>query len=316
MPAIYAYAPGKIILTGEHAVVYGQPAIAAPVNEVRARAAIEADPTDPSGKVKILASDIGLDTSLEKLPADHPISTVFREVQQELGIDHLPAMTLTITSTIPIAAGLGSGAAISVAVSRALSSFLGSPLSEEAVSRIAFETDRFYHGTPSGIDNSVISYGRMIYFTRGQPLEILNNAEALTLVIADSGEKSLTGKVVHNLRTQIEIDPQRFDPILEKIGSLSQSARNAIEQGDVKQLGGLLNDNHFLLQQLGVSSANLDLLVRISREAGALGAKLSGAGCGGNMLALVQPADAEGVAAALLSAGAVNTITTTIPKSS
>jgi mevalonate kinase len=315
MPAIYAYAPGKIILTGEHAVVYGQPAIAAPVNEVRARAAIEADPSDPTGKVKIVASDIGLDTNLDALPAEHPIATVFREVQQELGIGHLPALTLTITSTIPIAAGLGSGAAISVAVCRALSTFLGSPLAEEAVSRIAFETDRFYHGTPSGIDNTVISYGRMIYFRHGQKTEMLANAEELTLVIADSGEKSLTGKVVHNLRIQIEIDPNRFKPILEKIGSLSLSARKAIEQGDQNRLGNLLNDNHSLLQELGVSSANLDLLVRISREAGALGAKLSGAGCGGNMLAVVKPADAEGVAAALLSAGAVNTITTTIPKS-
>jgi mevalonate kinase len=315
MPAIYAYAPGKVILTGEHAVVYGQPAIAAPVQEVRARAAIEADPTDPTGKIKIVASDIGLDTSLDAIPADHPVSTVFREVQQELGIDHLPAMTLTISSTIPIAAGLGSGAAISVAVCRALSTFLGSPMSEEAVSRIAFETDRFYHGTPSGIDNTVISYGRMIYFRRGKETELLANAEEFTLVIADSGEKSLTGKVVHSLRIRIDIDSQRYGPILEKIGAVSQAARKAIEQGDPIRLGSLLNDNHFLLQQLGVSSANLDLLVRIAREAGALGAKLSGAGCGGNMLALVKPADVEGVVAALLSAGAVNTITTTIPMS-
>jgi mevalonate kinase len=315
MPAIYAYAPGKVILTGEHAVVYGQPAIAAPVQEVRARAAIEADPTDPTGKIKIVASDIGLDTSLDAIPADHPVSTVFREVQQELGIDHLPAMTLTISSTIPIAAGLGSGAAISVAVCRALSTFLGSPMSEEAVSRIAFETDRFYHGTPSGIDNTVISYGRMIYFRRGIETELLANAEEFTLVIADSGEKSLTGKVVHSLRIRIDIDSQRYGPILEKIGAVSQAARKAIEQGDPIRLGSLLNDNHFLLQQLGVSSANLDLLVRIAREAGALGAKLSGAGCGGNMLALVKPADVEGVVAALLSAGAVNTITTTIPMS-
>jgi len=315
MPAIAAYAPGKIILTGEHAVVYGQPAIAAPVEEVRARAGIEANPTEPDGKINIIAPDIGLDTSLDALPLEHPIATVFREVRQELGLDHLPAMTLNITSTIPIAAGLGSGAAISVAVSRALSSFLGSPLSDEVVSRIAFETDRFYHGTPSGIDNSVISYGRMIYFMRGGPLEILTNAETLTLVIADSGEKSLTGKVVHGLRTRIELDPQRYDPILEKIGVVSFSARQAIEKGDPAGLGNLLNDNHSLLQQLGVSSANLDLLVRIAREAGALGAKLSGAGCGGNMIALVEPDNAQAVAAALLSAGAVNAIFTTIPQS-
>jgi mevalonate kinase len=315
MPAIYAYAPGKIILTGEHAVVYGQPAIAAPVQELQARAAIEADPTGPSGRVKILAPDVGLDTSLEALPSDHPVTTVFREVRQELGIDHLPAMTLTITSSIPIAAGLGSGAAISVAISRALSAFLGSPLPEERVSRIAFETDRFYHGTPSGIDNTVISYNRMIYFTRGKAIEMLPNPAAFTLVIGDSGEKSLTGKVVHNLRTRIELDPQRHKPLLEKIGALSLSARKAIEQADHARLGSLLNENHSLLQQLGVSSANLDLLVRIALEAGALGAKLSGAGCGGNMLALVNPANAPAVAAALLSAGAVNTITTIIPES-
>jgi mevalonate kinase len=315
MPAIYAYAPGKVILTGEHAVVYGQPAIAAPVQEVRARAGIEANPTDPVGKIYIHAPDIGLDTCLDDLPDDHPIATVFHEVQKEMGLDHLPAFKLTVTSTIPIAAGLGSGAAISVAVSRALSAFLGSPLPDESVSRIAFETDRYYHGTPSGIDNTVISYSRMVFFIRGKPIEMLTNGKALTLVIADSGEKSLTGKVVHGLRTRVEIDPDRYNPILERIGALSLSAREAIEKGDHARLGTLLSDNHFLLQNLGVSSINLDLLVKISQEAGALGAKLSGAGSGGNMIALVNAGDAERVSDALLSAGAVNTIITTIPQS-
>ena len=315
MPAIYAYAPGKVILTGEHAVVYDQPAIAAPVNEVRARAAIEANPDADSDRIRIIAPDISLDTCLAEMPDDHPIATVFREVQQELGVENLPALTLTVTSTIPIAAGLGSGAAISVAISRALSAFLGSPLSEESVSRIAFESDRYYHCTPSGIDNTVISYARLVFFTRGKPIEMLTNGQALTLVIADCGEKSLTGKVVHGLHTRVEIDPQRYQPVLEKIGAISLAARDAIQEGDSIRLGILLSDNHFLLQQLGVSSANLDLLVRIAHEAGALGAKLSGAGCGGNMIALVKSTDAKQVAAALLSAGAVNTITTTIPQS-
>jgi len=304
MPAIYAYAPGKVILTGEHAVVYGQPAMAA----------IEANPDAKNGMVRIIAPDISLDTFLADLPVDHPIATVFREVQAELGVENLPALTLTVSSTIPIAAGLGSGAAISVAISRALSTFLGTPLSDESVSRIAFETDRYYHGTPSGIDNTVISYARLIFFTRGKPIEMLANPQSLTLVIADSGEKSLTGKVVHGLRTRVEVDPQRYQPVLEKIGTLSQAARDAILEGDSVRLGILLSDNHFLLQQLGVSSTNLDQLVRIAHEAGALGAKLSGAGSGGNMIALVNPADAQQVASALLSAGAVNAIVTTIPR--
>jgi mevalonate kinase len=315
MPAIYAYAPGKVILTGEHAVVYDQPAIAAPINEVRARAAIEANPDAKTGKVRIIATDIGLETCLGELPDDHPIATVFREVQQELGVESLPALTLTVSSTIPIAAGLGSGAAISVAISRALSAFLGTPLSEESVSRIAFEADRYYHCTPSGIDNTVISYARLVFFTRGQPIEMLTNAQAFTLVIADSGEKSLTGKVVHGLRTRVEVDPQRYQPILEKIGTISLAARDAILEGDSVRLGILLSDNHFLLQQLGVSSTNLDQLVMIAHEAGALGAKLSGAGSGGNMIALVKSTDAQQMASALQSAGAVNTIITTIPRS-
>ncbi|MBN2256890.1 MAG: mevalonate kinase [Anaerolineaceae bacterium] len=315
MPAIYAYAPGKVILTGEHAVVYGRPAIAVPVHEVRVRAAIQANPTDSKGTVHILAPDISLDTVLNDMPADHPMSIIFREVQKELGIEHLPALTLTVTSTIPIAAGLGSGAAISVAISRVLSSFLGAPLPEESISRIAFETDHFYHGTPSGIDNTVISYGRMVFFIRGKPIEMLANPLAFTLVIADSGKKSLTGKVVHDLRTRVEIDPARYQAIFDRSEIISRSAREAIEQGDHTRLGTLLSDNHFLLQQLAVSTAHLDLLVKTAMEAGALGAKLSGAGCGGNIIALVDANSAKSIASALRSAGAVNTIITTVPRS-
>jgi mevalonate kinase len=315
MPAIYAYAPGKVILTGEHAVVYGQPAIAAPVQEIRARAAIDARPNAEQGSIHLLAPDIGLNTSLAELPADHPMAIVFREVQSELGVKSLPALTLTITSDIPIAAGLGSGAAISVAVSRALSAFLGSPLSEESVSRIAFETDRYYHGTPSGIDNTVISYARMVYFTRGKPIEMLVNGQAFTLVIADSGIKSLTGEVVHEVRGRLEAHPERYQSIMERIGELSLAARAAIETGDPAKLGLLLTNNHYQLQALGVSSLKLDLLVKIALEAGALGAKLSGAGCGGNIIALVEAMKADQVTAALRSAGAVNTIITTIPQS-
>jgi len=314
MPAVYAYAPGKVILTGEHAVVYGQPAIAAPVNEVRARASVEANPKAEPGSVFIIAPDIALKTSLADLPRDHPMVTVIQGVQNALGVKRLPALTLKVSSTIPIAAGLGSGAAISVAVSRALSAFLGSPLNDEEVSRLAFETDQYYHGTPSGIDNTVISFGMLVFFMKEQPIELLTNKRDFTLVIADTGEKSHTGEVVGELRQRVQKKSERYHVIFDQIGKLTLAARRAIEHGELNQLGKLFSDNHALLRQLDVSSEKLDLLVKVALDAGALGAKLSGAGQGGNMIALVNEQDAEKIASCLKSAGAVNTIITTIPK--
>lgn len=314
MPAIYAYAPGKVILTGEHAVVYGQPAIAAPVNEVRARATVEANPKAQPGSVFIIAPDIALKTSLVDLPEDHPLRTVIQGVQNALGIEQLPALTLTVSSTIPIAAGLGSGAAISVAVCRALSAFLGSPLKDDEVSRLAFVTDQYYHGTPSGIDNTVISFGMLVFYMKEQPIELISNKRALTLVIADSGEKSQTGEVVGELRQRVQKDPERYQALFNRIGSLTLAARHALEQGELNQLGKLFSSNHSLLQQLGVSSGKLDRLVKVAQETGALGAKLSGAGRGGNMIALVNKKDADRIAGALKSAGALGTIITTVSK--
>ncbi len=314
MPAFYAYAPGKVILTGEHAVVYGQPAIAAPVHEVRARASVEANPGGDPASVFILAPDIDLKTSLSDLPRDHPMLNIIKGVQKILGTSHLPALTITVSSTIPIAAGLGSGAAISVAITRALSAFLGSPLSNEQVSQLAYETDRYYHGTPSGIDNTVISFGRLVFFQREHPIEMLVNEQDFTLVIADTGEKSRTGEVVAELRKRVQSDPQRYQPLFKQIGDITLAAREAIEQSDPARLGNLFTENHTLLQQLDVSSTKLDGLVKAALDAGAMGAKLSGAGRGGNMIAITAKPTGEKVSNSLKSAGAVNTIITTVPK--
>ena len=312
MPAFTASAPGKIILFGEHAVVYGKPAIAAPVTQVTARAIVQPDPRGTPGSMHIQAPAVGLDAFLADLPGEHPLAAAVNGVLSTLGVSRPLACSLRITSTIPVASGLGSGAAVSVALIRALSAFLGRPLSDEQVSALAFEVEKLHHGTPSGIDNSVITYARPVYFVRGQPIETLSVAQPFTIVIGDTGILSPTAIAVGDVRRLWQQDPAHYEALFDAAGKIAQQARQAIESGHPETLGPLMDSNHALLQQMGVSSPELDHLVIVARQAGALGAKLSGAGRGGNMIVLIQPANATSVSEALSNAGAVRTITTQI----
>jgi mevalonate kinase len=315
MPAITATAPGKVILFGEHAVVYGQPAIAVPVFQVHARAIVTARPRYPAGSAWVEAPAIGLDAALDSLPPQDPLAAAIQQVYTALAITRPPAYHLRVTSSIPVAAGLGSGAAVSVAVVRALSAFLGRPLPLERVSELAYEVEKLHHGTPSGIDNTVIAFGRPVNFTRepdGNRIESLRVARPLTLVIADTGIPSPTGVAVGDVRHAWQAERERFERLFAAIGAVVRSARQAIESGEVELLGTLMNQNHALLCELGVSSPELERLVNAARLAGATGAKLSGGGRGGNLIALVEPVSGPDIATKLLAAGAKNTIVTEV----
>jgi mevalonate kinase len=307
MPAFSAYAPGKSILFGEHAVVYGRPAIAAPITKMRTRAQIEANLRAPSGCVDIEAPAIALAGRLDELPPVHPIAFTVRLVQEAIGATRLPACKIRITSTIPVASGLGSGAAAAVALIRALAAFLGNPLPDDQVCAMAFEVERLHHGTPSGIDNTVITYALPVFYIQGKPIHLLHVGEAFTIVIGDTGISSPTADSVAHVRSLWQAEPQKFENYFDRIAEIVRAARQVIEQGPASRLGDLLNANHDLLQSLGVSSPELDRLVFAARQAGALGAKLSGGGRGGNMIALAAAGHARQVCEALLSAGAVRT---------
>jgi len=315
MPAITAVAPGKVILFGEHAVVYGRPAIAVPVSQVRARAVVTAEPRRPSGALRIQAPDVDLDATLDDLPSDQPLASTVRGVLAALGITRPPACTLRITSTIPVASGLGSGAAVTIALMRALAAFLGQPLPDERISDLAYEVEKLYHGMPSGIDNTVITYAVPVFFIRGQPIQRLRVGAPFTLVIGDTGVSSPTALAVSEVRSQWQANPSAYESLFDAMGSIARSARQAIETGQPQSLGPWMDENHDLLRQLGVSSPELDRLVEAARAASALGAKLSGGGRGGNMIALVEPLAAQAVAAALLSHGAARAIITTVKES-
>lgn len=312
MPAVIASAPGKIILFGEHAVVYGRPAIAVPVTHVQAKASITADPAGLPGRIQIRARDIDLETDLSALPADHPLALAVSGVAAQLGIERFPALRLQVHSNIPIASGLGSGTAVSVAIARVLSAFLGYPLDDDQVSHIAYRVDQKLHGTPSGIDNTVITYAQPVYFVRGQPFQRLCTAKPFTVVIGCTGIPSHTGEVVADVRKRWLADPETYEHLFDEIGALAVQARQAIETGAVEQLGPLMIRNHQLLQQIDVSSTELDHLVEAAISAGASGAKLCGGGRGGNMIAMATEDAAPAISAALQSAGAKNTITTTV----
>ncbi|HZU87089.1 MAG TPA: mevalonate kinase [Anaerolineaceae bacterium] len=303
MPAISASAPGKAILLGEHAVVYGCPAIAVPVNQVEARATIQPAIHQPAGWMHIESPVIALNANLNEMATTHPLRVLVELVRAELGIAAFPSLTLRIKATIPPAAGLGSGAAVSVAVIRALSSFVGHPLPDETVCRLAYQIEKLYHGTPSGIDNTVITYNRPIYYRRECPLELLHVQQPLTLVIADTGVKSSTREAVGDVRRCYEQNPETYQRLFDQVRLVVEQARQVIETG-AGELGPLMFQNHTLLQKIGVSSPELDTLVSAAQSAGALGAKLSGGGRGGNMIALARPGEEKALAQALLNAGA------------
>ncbi len=293
-------------------MVYGRPAIAVPVTQVQARASVMAEPLAPTGRVWLEAPDIGLNSDLAALPASHPAQLLVHELMKMLAIDHLPALRLRISSTIPVAAGLGSGAAVSVAALRAISAFLGHPLDDEHVNALAFEVEKAYHGTPSGIDNTVITYARPLYFMKGQPFELLKVSRPFTLVIADSGVSSPTAAAVAGVRERWQTAPARYNELFDQIAAIVKAARQVIEGGEVEKLGAMMDQNQLLLQEMGVSGPELERLVEAARKAGAWGAKLSGGGQGGNMLALVPPEKAEAVTEALSQAGAVRTIASVV----
>jgi mevalonate kinase len=297
-----ASAPAKAILLGEHAVVYGQPAIAVPVSGLRAYATVH---PNPSGGLRIAAGDLDIPVNIDAETVDHALALTARLALKALGTVP-PDATITIRSDIPIASGLGSGAAVSTALARALCAALGQEMDNETLNSLIYEVEKIHHGTPSGIDNTVIVYERPVYFVRGQPIETLTIAKPFTLLIGDTGKSASTREAVADVRELYERDTSNIQTTMRYIRHKVWGARDAIEHGDLEKLGKLMSKNHLALQSLTVSSPELDALVEAAHRAGALGAKLSGGGRGGNMIALVTPETRQHVEKALYTAGAVH----------
>jgi hydroxymethylglutaryl-CoA reductase len=290
---------GKVILLGEHAVVYGSHGIAAPI-PLAVRAKVE----DAGEGVKVLIPAWGVE---ERIQAGAKQRDLLQEsigmLLRELQLADRP-LTIKLFPNIPRAMGMGGSAASAVAVIRALVRHFGLKVSEEEVSRLAYESEKIAHGTPSGIDNTLATYGRFILFKKGEPptMREIKVPRPIPIVLGVTGIESLTAKTVARVREMWQRSPQLYERIFSEVDSLVLQAVVAIEKYDLTQLGDLMNINQGLLNALQVSSPELEALVQIARNNGALGAKLTGGGGGGSVVA-VCPESGDRVAAAMKKAG-------------
>ncbi len=268
----------KVILFGEHSVVYGYPAIAAPLQNAILDCFIK-----KSDKFAVKAS-------LEDDDKERIIEAV-KTAMELLKIKEFPA-ELRIRSNFPTKAGLGSSAALSVAIVRALSK---EGLSNDEVYSIAYEMEKIFHGNPSGIDNTVSAYKKTIYYIKGQKPEFIEIGQNFCLVVANTGDRALTRTVVAEVKERKKENPQKYEKIFENIGNITNEAREQLKKGNLERIGELMNRNQECLSQIGVSSTELDQLIAASLKSGALGAKLTGTGRGGCIIALAKNKNIAGI---------------------
>jgi len=293
------YGYGKVILFGEHFVVYGLPAIASALGS-KTIAKIE-----KSDRFELV--DNRMETPGYKKGKFYQQKKSLELMFKALGIN--PEKTpfrIVLEGDLIAASGIGASAASCAAIARALNKEFNLGLSDEKINEIAYEGEKGYHGTPSGIDNTAAVFGGLIWFRKGSPnvIERIKIKQPVEIVMGNTGITADTAEVVADVRKRKEKEPKRFEGIFREYEELVNEARKAFGEYDLKKIGELMNKNHSLLQEIGVSCEELDTLVNIARENGALGAKLTGTGRGGNMVALTPGKELqERVAKAIESAG-------------
>jgi len=307
-------APGKALLMGEHAVVYGHPAIAVPLRSVKATATVE---FSRNGAIEIYAPEIGehVTSVAEASPRLAPLAKLIETVSRFFG-EERQGYRVVIESSIPIGRGMGSGAAAAVALVKAVCKALGRSLDADAIGEFANAAEVAYHGNPSGVDTAVVARDAPVYFVKGKPIRGIEVGPGrFVLVVADTGIESSTAQVVEGIALARRKDKARYDSYFWELGSMASVAREVIRTGAPEELGLCMNNAQKTLSLLGVSCPELDALISTALDKGAFGAKLSGAGRGGAMIAVVDPeTDMERFDADLRAAGAERVLTTILSR--
>jgi len=298
-------APGKVILFGEHAAVYGRPALAAALGRGLG-ATVEADPGGPVLHLPAWGQTIRLRPDPDGRTVFETLPRAFAAALDAAGLRDpaTRAVAVTLDGALPPSVGLGSSAAFAVSLLRALSAWAGAPLDEAALLEAAFFVEQIFHGTPSGVDHTVATLGGCLRFQRdGAPSVVrVPIGRPVPLVVAFAPRDTTGREVVAGLRARRDALPTVYERLFDAIGEVTVAGEAALAAGDLSALGRLFDLNHEILRACGVSSAANDALVALSRRHGALGAKLTGAGGGGAVIAVVT-GDPEPLLQAARSAG-------------
>lgn len=303
MSVVAVHARGKIILTGEHAVVYERPALAVSMEPGLEATAWSTD----DGEIALTIE--GRDTDTETAARTAEAAAILRE---RAGPG--PGVRVRARAHMPLGAGLGGSAAVAVLLVRALAAARGAAWSDETVREHAHALEVFFHGRSSGLDDTVCTFGGTIWFSRagtaaappGTPLTaraVRLAASPPPLVVAVTPGTRSTRAMVERVRDRRIADPDGTNALFDAVAACTGDAVNALLAADDRALGAVLNRNHALLCELGVSTPALDRAVAVARAAGAYGAKLTGAGGGGSVVAACSPEGAYAVQNALARAG-------------
>lgn len=278
-------AQSKLILVGEHAVVHGQPAIALPFPLIGVESVVEK-----------IQGTVYLDSSLYKGPielAPKSLAGIVQTVKQTLKLLQIPYkdLLIRIRSSIPPGKGLGSSASVAIAIVKSLFKYSNQQYTKELLLQLANISETFAHGAPSGIDPLTITSNNPIWYKKDEPIDYIYPKGTFHFVIADSGQMADTKTAVETVTAMMKEAPQKVCEKMERLGEITYEARKALEKSSKQLLGYLLNEAQKELEAIGVSDASLNRLITFARENGALGAKLTGGGNGGCIIALAKDHD-------------------------
>ena len=294
-----ASAPGKLILFGEHFVVYGLPAIA---TAIEARTVAEVHRAE-----EFSVLDNRPETPGYKKEKYDQQSDSIRRMLKVMGLEG-KKVRIVLSGDLIAASGVGASGASCTAIAAALNEEFGLGMDRHEINDVAYEGEKGYHGVPSGIDNCCSTYGGFLHFrkdlkTGKSVIRQLHSKPPLSIVVGNTGLISNTTKVVGDVKAKREKDPEKFQKIFDNYSKIAEEATVSVEKGDLVKIGLLMNMNHLLLEEIGVSCDELEELVDLASRNGALGAKLTGTGRGGLMVALVTGETGGKVASAIKKAG-------------
>lgn len=299
-------AHAKAILLGEHAVVYGAPALALPVPQLTVMASAGWSPDTTDDQYDVLFTMTGSASRPLVTEASGSLGRLVADVKAFLGVSDSPHLDVIVDCAIPPGRGLGSSAACARAIVFALADLFGREVSQSAAFDLVQTAESVAHGRASGVDARAVGASAPLLFQGGDVRELPIGCDGL-FIIADSGDVGRTKDAVEMLRARFQHHAGARETFVRRASELTDEARQALAEGRPDKLGTCLTDNHALLRAVGLSTDRIDALVEAALAAGSLGAKITGGGLGGCVIALTPMEQARKVTRRLHEAGAAQT---------